>query len=217
VTASEPVYPQDDDFESFTARINRLVEEQIRRSPEDWLWMHNRWKPLRPHFLFARDQRRVFFPPNFDRTKLDPFRVLIVSPDSVKAAESTFPAVSAIKRGRPDNAVSVLTVDTLVDVWNHNSEVDRVIEWNRRGSISALASRIREAQFDAAVFFATNWRIALAVRLAGVPLRVARRSGVSSWFCNQHPAEPDQPCDSNRLNLHIAQSIGADINAARPV
>ena len=50
---SPPIYPQTDDPEVLTAEINRQLEQQIRQSPADWLWAHNRWKPLRPHFLFA--------------------------------------------------------------------------------------------------------------------------------------------------------------------
>src|SRR5437870_3501271 len=34
---SEPVYPKGDDAELLTAQINGLLEEQIRRSPADWL------------------------------------------------------------------------------------------------------------------------------------------------------------------------------------
>lgn len=214
MTISEPVYPKSDGAELFTARINRLLEEQIRSSPADWLWAHNRWKPLRPHFLFARDQRRVFFPPNFDRSTLDPFKILIISPDSIEHAEDTFAAVDAIKVGRPDNALTVLTLKRLGDIWNRNPAVDRVLESNGNESIFALASTIRTGQFDAAIFFATNWKTVVAVRLAGIPLRVARRSSVTTWLCNQHPAEPEQPYDSRRVNLHIAQSVGADINSA---
>ena len=107
MTISEPVYPKDDDPELLTAQINSLLEEQIRRAPVDWLWAHNRWKPLRPHFLFARDQRRVFFPPDFDRSTIDPFRILIVSPTSAEKAAATIPAVRAIKHGRPDTWLTV--------------------------------------------------------------------------------------------------------------
>lgn len=30
--------------EALTARLNRILEDQIRRCPEQWLWLHNRWR-----------------------------------------------------------------------------------------------------------------------------------------------------------------------------
>jgi lauroyl/myristoyl acyltransferase len=217
MTISDPIYPNGDDADVLTAKLNSVLEEQIRRSPADWLWAHNRWKPLRPHFLFARDQRRVFFPSNFDRSKLDPFRILIVSPAAAAEAVATFPAVRAIKQGRPDNSITVLGLDALASVWKNNPAIDRVLEWNRGESVFSLVAKIRRLpRFDVSIFFATNWKISLAIWLAGIPLRVGRRSGINSWLCNQHPLEPDQPFDCVRMNLHIAQSVGADINAVPP-
>ena len=211
---SEPLYANADDAELLTAQINRLLEQQIRRSPADWLWAHNRWKPLRPHFLFARDQRHVFFPPDFDRTGLDPFRILIVPPGSAEEATATFPAVRAIKQGRPDTSLTVLTAAALVGIWKDNPVIDCVLEWHTEESVFSLASTIRGAgRFDVAIFFATNWKTSLAVWRAGVPLRVGRRSGRSSWLYNQHVAEPNQPLDPARMALHIARSVGANIRS----
>lgn len=36
-----------DDPVELTARITRLYEEQIRRHPEQWVWMHDRWRERR--------------------------------------------------------------------------------------------------------------------------------------------------------------------------
>lgn len=212
---SEPVYPDDEEAGVLTAKLNRVLEEQIRRSPVDWLWAHNRWKPLRPHFLFARDQRRVFFPSNFDRSTLDPFRILIVSPTSATEAAATFPALDVIKQGRPDNSLTVLARHELAEVWKNNPAIERVLEVKRGESVFTLARKIRRlSRFDVSIFFTTNRQLSLATWLAGVPLRVGRRSGINSWLCNQHPIEPAQSFDCVRMNLHIAQSVGADINAA---
>lgn len=35
---------RDDDPIALTARITAAVEEQIRRAPEQWVWMHDRWR-----------------------------------------------------------------------------------------------------------------------------------------------------------------------------
>jgi hypothetical protein len=215
LTISEPVYPKSDDTELFTAQINRLLEEQIRRSPADWLWAHNRWKPLRPHFLFARNGRRVFFPPDLDRSTLDPFRILTVSPSSADDAAAAVPAIRAIKDGRPDTWLGVLSTSELADFWKDHGGIDFVVEWNRKESVFAIASKIRAAaRFDVAIFFGTDWKPSLAVWNANIPLRVGRRSGWNSWLYNQHPVEPAQPMDPVRMNLHIAQSVGALVNPA---
>jgi lauroyl/myristoyl acyltransferase len=212
---SDPMYPTDDDADRLTAQINRVLEEQIRRSPVDWLWAHNRWKPLRPHFLFARDQRQVFFPPGFDRAALDPFRILIVAPDSPDMPDSILPAIRAIREGRPDTWLAALVSNGLANRWTDDAVIDMVLQVSAQESICSLAARIRKAApFDVAIFFAASWKASLAACLAGIPLRVGMRGGMNSWLCNQHPTEPAQPLGPLEMNLHIARSVGANTNAA---
>jgi len=213
IIISDPVFPPDDgNTELLTARINRLLEEMIRRSPADWLWAHNRWKPNRPALLFTRDQRRrVFLPPDFDCASLKSFRILIVSPNTRDAAAATLPAVRAIQRGRPDAWLAVLTPCDFAQIWRDTSEISRTMEFGSESTF-ALASKIRQADnFDAAVFFSPGWKTGLAVWLAGIPVRVARRCGAMSFLFNLHPQRPKDISDPVRLNLRLAKSIGANI------
>lgn len=41
------------DIEENTARFNRIIEDEIRRHPDQWLWLHQRWK-TRPYQLWPR-------------------------------------------------------------------------------------------------------------------------------------------------------------------
>ena len=43
---------------TLTSKINEVIEKQIRVAPEDWFWVHNRWKTPEPNFLLARLQTR---------------------------------------------------------------------------------------------------------------------------------------------------------------
>jgi KDO2-lipid IV(A) lauroyltransferase len=36
--------PADDDVVAYTAAFNRAIEAAIRQAPEQWFWMHNRWR-----------------------------------------------------------------------------------------------------------------------------------------------------------------------------
>jgi KDO2-lipid IV(A) lauroyltransferase len=52
-TYTEPVKcNRSDDAVALVARVTREIEEQIRRAPEQWVWMHDRWKE-RPKFLVS--------------------------------------------------------------------------------------------------------------------------------------------------------------------
>ena len=45
MVVGEPVEcRRDDDPVELTARMTRVIEEQIRRVPEQWVWMHDRWR-----------------------------------------------------------------------------------------------------------------------------------------------------------------------------
>ncbi len=50
----KPAVPLRGDGETWeaetTQELNRLLEEEIRKYPEQWMWGHRRWKP-KPHFL----------------------------------------------------------------------------------------------------------------------------------------------------------------------
>ena len=49
IEAHPPIYVErtDDkkrDIAVTTTRLNEFIEDYIRRYPEDWFWLHNRWK-----------------------------------------------------------------------------------------------------------------------------------------------------------------------------
>lgn len=45
VRFSEPIpLKRDDDPIALTARVTAMIEEQVRRAPEQWVWMHDRWR-----------------------------------------------------------------------------------------------------------------------------------------------------------------------------
>lgn len=45
VRFSEPIeLKRDDDPVALTARVTLAIEEQVRRAPEQWVWVHDRWR-----------------------------------------------------------------------------------------------------------------------------------------------------------------------------
>ncbi|MHB8545131.1 MAG: LpxL/LpxP family acyltransferase [Leptospirales bacterium] len=40
-------------MQSLTDQATALIEQEIRKHPEQWIWMHNRWKTVPPDNRFS--------------------------------------------------------------------------------------------------------------------------------------------------------------------
>ena len=215
VVVSEPIAHGDLGAESLTAEINVALEKQIRVSPRDWFWVHNRWKTPSPKFLLATYKRGIAYPKNFDPAKLKPFRILIRSANWLGDAVMSVPAVRAIRAGRPDARVSVLTPAKLVDFWKLVAEVDEVIALKPRFGFSVAAEKISE-RFDVAILFPNSIRVALEAWMAGIPRRVGFRGKWRGTLLNQIPRDKKKKAGPPRHQifhwLELAGFVGADVN-----
>src|ERR1700704_5550031 len=172
-----------DSVNSITAKENRTIEQQIRKAPEDWFWVHNRWKTPKPHFLLTHYKRGVFVPP--ETRDLKPFRILIRGSNWLGDSIISMSAVRAIKAGRPDAHVTVAAPEKIAPGWKILPGVDKVISLRSRSLFSAVRLIRHQTIFDVAILFPNSLRVALEVWLAGVPRRVGYRGHHRRWLLNQ--------------------------------
>jgi heptosyltransferase-2 len=188
-----------DSVDSITAKANETLEQQVRRAPEDWLWVHNRWKTPKPHFLLTHYKRGVYVPPE--------------TRDSNWLGDSviSMPAVRAIKAGRPDAHITIVAPAKLEAVWKLVPEVDEVIGLTSGSLFTTVRSIRRLARFDVAVLFPNSLRAALEAWLAGVPRRIGYRGHHRQWLLNQIIPEPSKPAPIKHQvykYLQIARELG---------
>ncbi len=198
--------------ELLTAKTNDLIAEQIRRAPEDWFWVHNRWKMPEPSFLLARYKRGVYLPPDLSGQDLQPFRILIRSSNWLGDAVMSVPAVRAIKNGRPDTHVTIAAPAKIAPVWKVVPEVDAILPLASNSFFAAVRSIRGRSGFDVAILFPNSLRVALEARLSGVRRRVGYRGHFRSWLLNQIVPEPRKPGPLQHQStryLRIAQECGA--------
>src|SRR5438034_3806271 len=144
-----------------TSKINHVIEQQIRRAPEDWFWVHNRWKTPEPNFLLAHYKRGIYLPPKISARDLKPFRILIRSSNWLGDAVMSVPAVRAIKSGRPDVHVTIAAPDNIAAIWKLIPEVDAIIPLPE-GSLLPVVRQLRQQMpFDVAILFPNSVRVAL--------------------------------------------------------
>ncbi|MEQ1850983.1 MAG: glycosyltransferase family 9 protein [Chthoniobacteraceae bacterium] len=248
-----PIDSGSSDSDEITARLNLALEQQIRRHPEDWFWVHRRWKTPTPRFLLAKYKRGIVVAPSGEsppdatagelfafaarkhapQPALKPFRILIRSSNWLGDAVMSIPAVRAIKRGRPDAHVTILTQEKLVAVWRLVPEVDDIIPVappRGTGLLRTLAgaiqvfqvgARLRGRGFDAAVILPNSLRSALEPWIGRIPRRVGYPGhSPRGLFLNQIYRDTSTPPGSTvtgprehqvRHYLKLAEFIGARI------
>ena len=189
VEVSEAIPWEPGKSEQLTADLNLALERQIRISPADWFWVHNRWKMPWPNFLCASAKRGVYVPP--DASTMRPFRIVVRSPNWLGDAVMSAKSARAFKAGRPDAQLAILCPAKLADFWKRLPEVDEVISFEKEESFLSVAKKLC-GRFDVAVLFPNSLRAALEAWLAGIPRRVGFRGHSRAFFLNQIIPEPKQ-------------------------
>ncbi len=197
--------------EKLTYDINVALERQIRESPADWFWVHNRWKTPLPYFLCGSAKRGIWLPPG--NGPLPKFRIVVRSPNWLGDAVMSVDAARAYKRGRPDAHLAVLTPEKLAGFWQRVPEVDEAISIAKGESVFSVAARLR-GRFEVAVLFPNSLRSALEVWLAGIRRRVGYRGHFRGKLLNQivppPKKKPRQPLHHADRYWRLAERCGAD-------
>ena len=202
-----------------TSRMNEIIEQQIRVSPEDWFWVHNRWKTPQPNFLLARYKRGVYLPPGISAHDLKPFRILIRSSNWLGDAVMSVPAVRAIKNGRPDAQVTIAAPAKIAPMWKLVPEVDAIIPFPRGSLLQVVSLLKRRPAFDVAILFPNSLRVALESWLSGIPRRVGYLGHWRRLLLNQTVPKPRKPGPSEHHSLRfvrVARECGAEAPNAQP-
>lgn len=202
-----------------TSKINQVIEQQIRHAPEDWFWVHNRWKTPHPNFLLSHYKRGIYLPPGISASDLKPFRILIRSSNWLGDAVMSVPAVRAIKNGRPDVHVTIAAPEKIAAMWKLIPEVDAIVPLSA-GSLPLVVRQLKQQKpFDVAILLPNSLRVALESWLSGIPRRVGYRGHWRSWLVDQIVREPRKPGPPEHHSLRffrIARQCGAETSKVEP-
>jgi lipopolysaccharide heptosyltransferase II len=204
-----------DNIEELTAKTNLAIESEVQRAPEDWFWVHNRWKTPRPNWLLTEYKRGVFVPDE-SAGQLQPFRILIRASNWLGDSVMSIPSVRAIKNGRPDAHLTILAPEKIAAVWRLVPEVDEVLSLGKM-SLPAVRRLLRSRPlFDVGVIFPNSLRSALELWLGGVPRRVGYAGHRRRWLLQQVVAPLPRrgpPPHQVEHYLDLARSLGVNAEA----
>ncbi len=197
---------------ALTFEANEMIEREIRKEPEGWLWVHNRWKTPKPNFLLANYKRGIYVLPG---AKLKPFRILIRASNWLGDSVISVPAVRAIKAGRPDAHLTIVAPEKIASVWKLVPEVDEVLPIDAKKFFATVNAIRRHPAFDVAILFPNSLRAALEVWFGGIPRRVGFPGHKRRWLLNQIiPEEPRRGPIQHQVSryLQMARELGAPKN-----
>lgn len=186
VEAHEPVQTEENgvtrDPDEIAFLANQTLEKIISLSPEDYFWVHNRWKTPEPNFLLEKYKRGTFIPTGY---KLKPFKMLVRVPNWLGDAVMSMPAVSLLKRGRPDAHITILTRSKLAGLWEGFSDCDEVISICPGESSNKTSQRLISHHFDAAITFPNSPSSALPAFFAEIPMRTGYSGQWRKWLLSE--------------------------------
>lgn len=109
-------------------------------------------------------------------------RILIRSVNWIGDAVMTLPAIGVIREYFPQAEITVLANPLVSQVFQHHDWVDKVITFDRHGRHKGffgrirLAAEIRQRAFDLAIILPNSLDGAIVPWLAGIPVRLGKKS-----------------------------------------
>jgi heptosyltransferase-2 len=205
-----PPVSRDLSVEEATALMNEKLEEIIRLSPADWFWVHNRWRTPRGEILLANAKRGLALAPGGKVEDLQPFEIVIRAPETLSECCHSLPAVRALRRGRPDARITVLTAEKHAAFWRMDPEVDEVLAVPEKGNAAAVL-RATGRFYDAGVLFSDSRQA--AQELKGVGRLIGYDAGRKRLLTQIIPPRknPGPVAHRSRDFLRIALHCGANV------
>ena len=111
-------------------------------------------------------------------------KILLVRQDKIGDLVLITPAMKALKESSPHISISVLASPYAAPVLKHNPSLDKVFLWKNQGW-EDVAREIKEEGFQAAVLFFPTLRVSMAIKMSGIPIRIAAGSR-PYWFLFTH-------------------------------
>jgi lipopolysaccharide heptosyltransferase II len=143
-------------------------------------------------------------------------RILIVRTDRIGDVILTLPMISALHSSFPSASLAILLRSYTEDLAEGQEGLSSVITEDvqeKKKSFFSLLAELRTERFDAVVVAYPRFRIALLLRLAGIPLRVGTAFRWYSFLFNRKVYEHRKTVEKHEAeyNLSLLKELGCGI------
>ncbi|HIJ81045.1 MAG TPA: lipopolysaccharide heptosyltransferase II [Desulfuromonadales bacterium] len=137
-------------------------------------------------------------------------RLLVRSANWIGDAVMTTPAIGSIRRFFPKADITVLANTLVAPIFSPHEWIDDVITFDRLGAHKGVAGRLRLAaelrkrSFDAAIILPNSFDSALVPWLAGIPVRVGRKSDGRGFLLTEAYNRGRGPFPGHEVEYYLA-------------
>lgn len=147
-------------------------------------------------------------------------RILVRCVNWLGDAVMSTPALQRLREAKPQAHITLLSHEKLADLWKGQPFANAVMTFASDESVSEIAKRLREQNFDIGIAFPNSVRSGMELRLARIPKRVGYSGGIRSILLNRRvarragavkmhkksDAEIQRDADSPRTTKNIPQT-----------
>lgn len=144
-------------------------------------------------------------------------RIVVRLPNWVGDAVMAIPAVSCVKRALPECELTLLGKPSVIGLYRHREDVDRILELRLPGDKGKLSTLrefsigLREYDFDLGITLPNSFSSALVFRMGNVKEIVGYRSDMRSFMLARSIRQPRNVIHRSRKYLKLVSfAIGAD-------
>ncbi len=143
-------------------------------------------------------------------------RILVVRPDRIGDVVLSTPVFDALKANIPDCKITTLVRESVAPALRSHPSVENVLIYDPKGrhagwnGIQTLSADLRIGCFGTALILQSQWKVDLAVMLAGIPQRVGPRSKLHSHVLYNKPIRQNRSKSDRSeadYNLELAATL----------
>lgn len=140
--------------------------------------------------------------------------ILVCRTDKIGDVVLTLPVINVIKNHYPESKLTFLVSEYTAEIVDGHKAVDEIMIYKPNENIFRLAKKIKQKKFDLAIVVFPVFKIALALWLAGVPVRVGTGYRLFSFLFNVRVFEHRKYAQKHEVeyNLNLLKAIGIKAN-----
>jgi heptosyltransferase-2 len=143
--------------------------------------------------------------------------ILVCRTDKIGDVILTLPVVNALRDFYPDARITFLASEYASEILYAHKAIDEILIYNPSESVFELFKKIKGKNFDLAIVVFPVFKIALALWLARIPIRVGTGYRFYSFLFNKKIFEHRKYAQKHEVeyNLNLIREIGVEVNEVK--